>query len=142
MPAIRAHSSLALNRDLIEWNYWDEKTIQQRGELLFKAAMQVWTGPNRHEHFAKVTGENGVQSSGNRSGLPDDGTVCEFTYAGEDYRGKIVDGQIVVEGFSAPFNTFSGASKAITKTSRNGWNDWYLDSGGGQRVLADDWRKS
>lgn len=142
MPAIRAHSSLALNRDLNSWDHWDEETIRQRGEILFKAAKRVWIGPNRSEGFAKKSRETDFQSSGARSGLPVDGTKCEFTYAGELYNGTIVGGQIKVDGFSATFSTFSGASRAITKTSRNGWNDWYLDLGDGHRVLADQWRKS
>ena len=142
MPAIRAHSSLALNRDLNEWNHWDEETIRQRGEILFKAAKRVWTEPIRHEAFIKVSGETDVKYSGARSGLPDDGTKCEFTYSGELYKGTIVDGQIIIDGFSSPFSTFSGASRAISRTSRNGWNDWFLDFGGGQLVLADQWRKS
>lgn len=143
MLAIRAHSSLALNRDLNEWNHWDEDTIRQRSEILFKVAKKVWIGPTRQEGFVKTSGETGdIAASGARSGLPDNGTKCEFTYGGDLYTGKIVGGQFLVEGFSVPFSTFSGASRAITKTSRNGWNDWYLDFGGGQRVLADEWRKA
>lgn len=142
MPAIRSHSSLALNRDLNVWNHWDEETIRQRGESLFKAAKQVWTGPARREGFVKTSSDNTSPTSSTRSGLPDDGTKCEFTYGGEVFSGSIVNGQIVVDGFSTPFSTFSGASRTITKTSRNGWNDWYLDFGDGHPVLADQWRKS
>ncbi|WP_458791606.1 hypothetical protein [Yoonia sp. MH D7] len=40
------------------------------------------------------------------------------------------------------FAKFSGASKAITKTSRNGSNDWYLEFHDGKKVLANAWRKS
>ena len=142
MPAIRAHSSLALNRDLNAWNYWDEETIRERGEILFRAAKKIWTGPTRQYGFSKVTNyANGV-SAGTRTGLPADGTKCEFTYGGKQYIGKIAAGQIVVDGFSETFSTFSGASKAITKTSRNGWNDWYLDLGDDQPLLAHDWRNS
>jgi hypothetical protein len=142
MPAIRAHSSLALNRDLNSWNHWDEETIQQRGEILFKTAKETWAGPVRQGGFVKATGHSNDAVGGVRSNLPDGGTKCEFTYGGELYIGKIVAGQIVIDGFSEPFSTFSGASRAVTKTSRNGWNDWYLVFGDGQRLLADDWRKS
>jgi hypothetical protein len=88
------------------------------------------------------SGETIDGSGGARTGLPDDGTKCEFTYSGELYTGKIVDGKINVDGFDASFASFSGASRAITKTSRNGWNDWFLNFGDGPRVLADQWRKS
>jgi hypothetical protein len=142
MPAIRSHSSLALNRDLNVWNHWDEEAIRQRGESLFKAAQQVWTGPTRSEAFMKTSSDITSPSSSTQSGLPDDGTKCEFTYGGEVFSGSIVNGKIVVDGISTPFSTFSGASRTITKTSRNGWNDWYLDFGNGHPVLADQWRKS
>jgi len=142
MPAIRAHSSLALNRDLNQWDHWDEETIRQRGEILFTAAKLVWSGPIRDENVKEGSQEDAMAQSGTRSGLPDDGTQCEFTYNGELYRGNILDGEIVVGGFNSSFKTFSGASRAITKTSRNGWNDWLLDFGDGHRVLADQWRKS
>ena len=139
MPAIRAHSSLALNRDLNEWNHWDEETIEQRAEMLFKAAKRIWISPIRDEGFSKTVE---VNSSGSRSGLPEDGTRCEFTYSGEVFRGIIKNAQLVVEGQNTPFSTFSGASRTITRTSRNGWNDWYLDFGDGHLILADSWRKS
>lgn len=142
MPAIRAHSSLALNRDLNAWDHWDQETIQRRGEMLFRAAKRVWAGPSRKEGFMRDASEIVVGSSGARSGLPHNGTKCEFTYGNKLYKGTIVDDQMVIDGFSAPFRTFSGASRAITKTSRNGWNDWSLDLGDGRRVLADQWRKS
>lgn len=142
MPAVRAHSSLALNRDLNGWNHWDEETIRQRGEMLFKAARRVWSGPIRQEGFAKDLDGEIESANGSRSGLPDDGTKCEFTYGGQVYRGVIDKGQLVVDGHSAPFSTFSGASRAITRTSRNGWNDWYLEFGNGDKILADSWRKS
>jgi hypothetical protein len=141
MPAIRAHSSLALNRDLNEWNHWNEDTIQQRAEMLFKAAQRVWIAPLRQEGFSKVSNTANDSKSVSQSGLPEDGTRCDFTYGGQLYRGIIENGQLVVEGYSTPFDTFSGASRAITRTSRNGWNDWYLDFGEGQKTLADSWRK-
>lgn len=142
LPAVRAHSSLALNRDLNEWTHWHEETIRQRGEILFKAAKRVWTGPIRDEGFRNFVDETDVGNNGERPSLPGDGTKCEFTYSGEVFKGTIHDGRIIIDGFDSSFSTFSGASRAITKTSRNGWNDWFLDFGDGHRVLADEWRKS
>jgi hypothetical protein len=142
MPAVRAQSSLALNRDLNVWNHWDEETIRQRGERLIDAAKRIWTSPTRHEGFFKNTGKFNDVTERTRSELPSDGTKCEFTYGSVLYIGKIFDSRIILDGFSIPFSTFSGASKAITKTSRNGWNDWYLCFGDGQRLLAGEWRKS
>ena len=142
MPAVRAHSSLALNRDLNGWSCWDEETIRQRGEVLFKAAKSIWTGPIRKDGFIAVTGNFGSSITNARTELPKDGTKCAFTYGHKKYVGEIVAGVIVVDGFNENFSTFSGASKTITKTSRNGWNDWYLEFEDGEKILADQWRKS
>ena len=45
LPAVRAYSSLALNRDLEQYDHWDEETIQHRGAALFKIAQQIWPNP-------------------------------------------------------------------------------------------------
>lgn len=142
MPAIRAHSSLALNRDLNAWNHWDEDTIRQRGEMLFKEAQKIWLAPQRKDGFVKTSEGLAGMTTEVRKGFPKDGTKCDFTYGETIYRGEIVSGSIVLAGVSEQFGSFSAASKHITKTSRNGWNDWYLDLPNGQRMLADHWRKS
>lgn len=142
MPATRAHSSLALNRDLNVWNHWDEDTIRQRGEVLFIAARKIWFAPQRKANFVKISenSKNGISAP--RKDFPANGTKCEFTYGDTVYRGQIVSGAIVLDGVTEQFGSFSAASKHITKTSRNGWNDWYLDLPNGQRMLADQWRQS
>lgn len=45
LPAVRAHASLALNRELNAFDKWDEETIAQRGAALFEVARKVWSGP-------------------------------------------------------------------------------------------------
>lgn len=142
MPAIRAHSSLALNRDLVAWSSWDEKAIHERSEKLFKVAQRIWEAPRRREDFNKVKVGQRSEVVGARSGLPADGTRCEFSYGGRVLQARIENGAIAVEGYSESFRSFSAASRAVTKTSRNGWNDWYVTLAGGQRMLADEWRKS
>lgn len=141
MPAIRAHSSLALNRDLNAWNHWNEDTIRERGEALFLAALKIWAGPKRTAEFNIAENQASGLPMDTRRGLPEDGTTCEFRYGGQLYTGTIVAGQIALEGVTETFSTFSGASKAITKTSRNGWNDWIIDLGDGTKLLADEWRR-
>ncbi|MCY4261154.1 MAG: HNH endonuclease family protein, partial [Rhodobacteraceae bacterium] len=142
MPDIRSHSSLALNRDLDRWDHWDEETIRQRGEILFNAAKRVWAGPIRRDGFGAVSGDTDAGHGGTRHDLPENGTECEFTYRSQIHRGRIENGKLSVEGYGTPFGTFSAASRAITRTSRNGWNDWYLDFGDGRKILADEWRKN
>ncbi|WP_295190750.1 DUF262 domain-containing HNH endonuclease family protein [uncultured Brevundimonas sp.] len=45
MPAVKAHASLALNRELQSFDEWDEDTIARRGAALFEVAREVWKGP-------------------------------------------------------------------------------------------------
>jgi len=46
MPAVRAHASLALNRELNTFDgHWDEETILKRGQALFEVARKIWRGP-------------------------------------------------------------------------------------------------
>lgn len=54
MPAVRAHASLALNRDLHSYDHWDEETILQRGKALFDVARKVWRGPLEREKTLAV----------------------------------------------------------------------------------------
>jgi hypothetical protein len=49
MPAVRAHASLTLNRELSAFDHWDEETILRRGEALFEVARRIWRGPMDRE---------------------------------------------------------------------------------------------
>jgi hypothetical protein len=49
MPALRAHASLALNRELNAFDQWDEETILMRGQALFEVARKIWRGPLERE---------------------------------------------------------------------------------------------
>lgn len=72
--------------------------------------------------------------------LPD-GTLCRFSYKYQRFEGKISNGRLVIAG-KGSFTTFSAASDALTRTSRNGWKDWELQLPGTSRwFFADDWRK-
>ena len=74
-------------------------------------------------------------------GFPPEGTLCRFTYKGNNYNGQIKNGQFVVQDYGS-FSSFSAASVAISNTSRNGWRDWELRiPGSNQWQLADIWRK-
>ncbi|SMQ85911.1 Protein of unknown function [Devosia lucknowensis] len=136
MPAVRANSSLALNRELKDYDDWNEETISARGLALFGIAKKIWAAPTRGEDQTALS-----DLAGEGMKFPADGTDCKFTYAGVTYTGTIQNGHLVVEGIERPFATFSGASKTITRTNRNGWNDWYLRDEMGGWVLADDWRQ-
>jgi hypothetical protein len=136
MPAVRAHSSLALNRELIEYEDWNEETISIRGMALFGTAKKIWIAPTRGVDQSAM---NDLVGDGVK--LPPDGTECKFTYAGVGHSGTIRKGHLIVEGIAQAFTTFSGASKTITRTNRNGWNDWHLRDPMVGWILADDWRR-
>lgn len=136
MPAVRAHSSLALNRELADYDDWDEETISARGMALFGNAKKIWVAPTRG---ADQSALNDLAGEGVK--LPPEGTECKFTYAGVTYAAAIREAHLVVEGIDRAFATFSAASKTITRTNRNGWNDWYLRDAFGGWTLADDWRQ-
>ncbi len=74
--------------------------------------------------------------------LPD-GIKCSFIYNDRKFLGKITEGRVRLEGVPGEFTSFSAASKAVTGTSRNGWQDWQLYfPEEGKWTLADDWRRS
>ena len=73
--------------------------------------------------------------------FPPSGTACRFNYRGEEFNGFIENGKLNINQFGT-FDSFSGASVEITKTSRNGWRDWEIRLPGAQEwVLADIWRR-
>ena len=73
--------------------------------------------------------------------LPQNGSKCKFVYKGHEYKGDIRFGQLVIPKYGK-YNSFSGASKDITKTSRNGWIDWEIQLPNSSNwILADSWRK-
>ena len=140
MPALRAFTALALNRELQEFELWDESTIRRRGAALFELARTIWSAPKRPQALIHGVNEDSSLISG-RSPLPPNGSHCRFTYSGNEYMATIVDGAIVIPGIEGRHGSFSAASKAVSGTSRNGWNDWYIQEQGRGWSLANDWRK-
>jgi hypothetical protein len=134
LPAVRAYSSLALNRELNAFDAWNEETIDVRGMSLFRKAINIWASPMRTELAGLGSAEESIS-------LPPNGTMCKFTYARKQYTGMIKDGGLIVDGIETPFSTLSAASRSISKTNRNGWNDWYFRDTDGQWILANDWRQ-
>ena len=140
MPAVRAFTALALNRELSDFELWDESTIRRRGAALFELARTIWSAPNRVQAATPgVDGEFPLVSGTNA--LPSNGSHCRFTYAGNEYTATVVDRAVVIPGIEGRHGSFSAASKAVSGTSRNGWNDWYIQEQGRGWVLANDWRK-
>ncbi len=134
MPALRSHSSLALNRDLNHFDIWDEQSIAERGHSLFKAACRIWIAP-------EISLDREIEPDSFAPGLPPNGTACRFSYVGRRYEGRIENGLLVVEGVERQFGSLSAASRFITRTHRNGWNDWYFQRDEGGWLRANDWRR-
>ena len=134
LPALRAHASLALNRELNEFDHWDEACANKRGAMLFEIGRRLWAAPQEvktdYPEFGRF-GENG--------NLPKEGTACRFQYGGAMYQGMVKNRKLEVEGIDGTYTSFSGASVAVTQTSRNGWNDWELEGREGW-ILSDLWR--
>ncbi len=140
MPALRTFTSLALNRELQEFELWDEPTIRRRGAALFELARTIWAAPKRAQPLVRGVDEDFLLISG-RNVLPPNGSRCRFTYAGNEYTATVVDGAIVITDVEGRHGSFSAASKAVSGTIRNGWNDWYIQEQGRGWILANDWRK-
>ncbi len=134
MRSVRSNSSLALNRELNSYDAWNEETIAERGASLFDVALKIWAAPARDHDIMAV-----MEPLTNW--LPVDGTCCRFTYSGTTYHAQVRDRALVVDGKTGSFASFSGASKAITDTNRNGWNDWHIARDEGDWMLADEWRR-
>ena len=134
MRAVRSHSSLALNRELNDFEVWDEGAIKQRGKALFQVAKSLWLPPAKNEAVHLIQAD--------RHGLfPAHGTHCKFRYANKEFEGIVEGRTLRVNGFDEPFKSFSAASRAITQTQRNGWYDWLIADTEGRWTLADDWRR-
>lgn len=139
-PAIKANTALALNRELGAFDHWEENTIQERGVALFEVARDIWAPPQRAE-IADAGKNIATDWATVPTPFPTNGTKCRFAYSGKEYSGEITDGALIVEGVDRKQTSFSAASKAITGTSRNGWNDWYINVEGAGWVVANEWRK-
>ena len=127
-------ASLALNRELNDFAHWDEDYVNKRGTALFEFARRIWAPPleikSDFPEFGRL-GENG--------NFPTEGTKCRFVYDGKTYVGLVKNRKIEVENIEGSYMSFSGASVAVTQTSRNGWIDWELEGRDGW-ILADLWR--
>lgn len=44
---LREHSVLKLNQDLVDYEEWNEGTIEKRGQQLANAVLQIWPSPER-----------------------------------------------------------------------------------------------
>src|SRR5690606_10926497 len=140
MPELKKFTALTLNRELCEFEAWDESAIRRRAAALFEWASKIWSAPQRSQTISRNFEGESTQTLGTNS-LPPNGSLCRFTYAGIEYTGTVIDQAIVIQGIAGRHGTFSAASKAVSGTIRNGWKDWYIQEPGRSWMLADDWRR-
>jgi len=142
MPAVRANSTLSLNRNLSKFVTWDEETILRRGGELLDLAKEIWSPPMEQQQTAEYDNNTNADTFNKISKMPPNGTVCSFIYFGKTFSGLISDNYIEIHGIDGRYKSFSSASKAVTNTSRNGWYDWVLKlPGTSLEILADQWRR-
>lgn len=97
VPAIKANTALAFNREPGAVDHWDEKAIQERGEALFEIARGIWVPPQRAEIEGAGKG-TAADWTILLTSFPKGGTKRRFFYSGKLYTGKIFDGALAVEG--------------------------------------------
>lgn len=63
LPAVRAHAALTLNRELHAYTEWNEETIKERGENLFRTAVDIWRGPMSKEEIEEFEAATDTEPS-------------------------------------------------------------------------------
>jgi hypothetical protein len=134
LPALRAHASLALNRELNGYDHWDEDCIGKRGTELFDIARKIWNPP-----LEVVTAFPELGRYGENGNFPKEGTACRFEFNGKTFEGTVKNRRMEIAGIDGSHTSLSSASSAVTETTRNGWRDWELKGRDGW-VSADVWR--
>ncbi len=114
------------------------KTCHPRDQRAVEEFQRYWSNLT-HNYSPEKT-----RRGSKRRSLPPDGTKVKFERGGWCYSGSIVDREIdITKNHTGRYKSFSEASKAITNTSRNGWNDWYIQlSDESDWILAKIWRDS
>jgi hypothetical protein len=143
--ALKKHSVLRLNMEVIEHEAWDEQLIRERTARMTESILSLWPVPAGHKGLVHVPASVGGEL-----------TVLDlinggFLEAGQRLRGRgkakdaiaivLPDGELEVEGVR--HKTPSGAGRAARGRGVNGWWFWQdPTSGMTLRQLANDYRAS
>jgi hypothetical protein len=144
--ALQAHDVLMLNRVLLQQAQegWNDESIEARTAQLIDAVIEVWPVPDGHRstatHATNRHKRKIVIADLISAGLLDEGATLHARGKGVAERIAIVlpDGALDVDGVRHA--TPSGAARAVTGTSVNGWWFWLVDRKSG-RCLRDLWRE-
>lgn len=131
--ALNQHCVLMLNRRLLDHCHdaWDDEQIRKRGERLIDILLEIWPVPEGHrvamtrtEHRPERKVEVADLIS---AGMIDEGAIlyARGRRPGDLTATVLPDGALEVSGVR--YVTPSGAAKATTGGSVNGWTFWLLD---------------
>jgi len=140
-PELVKHDVLKLNQRLLEMAdaSWSESKIRSRTEEMITAILEIWPVPEGHvTGFGQSTPKSSPRvtlADLISAGLLDSGTTI---YARSAFDSKpatlLPDGRLDVDGET--YDSPSGAAKAVTGKSTNGWWFWRLEPGS-RRSLSD-----
>jgi hypothetical protein len=144
--ALDSHSVLMLNRHLLEMapDSWADEMIALRADGLIDAALSIWPVPTGH-HSTEARVERRPSRRVDladliAAGVLAEGVTLHARRANVADRTATVlsDGVIDVDGVR--HLTPSGAAKAVSGTSVNGWWFWLVDPNS-RRSLRDVWKE-
>ena len=144
--ALQGHDVLMLNRRLLEQaqDGWDENHIGARTERLVDVITEVWPVPEGHKSRAERIERRPTRkielADVMAAGLLEEGATLYARRRRVAGRTATVlsDGALDVDGIR--YSTPSGASRAVSGTSENGWWFWLVDPKN-KRSLHDLWRE-
>lgn len=144
--ALHGHDVLMLNRQLLRQGEdgWDDQRIRDRTDRLIDAIIEIWPAPEGHTSQIQASERLPARSVELAdllaAGLLGEGATLHARGRRSAGRTATVlpDGELDVDGirYSSP----SGAARAVTGTSVNGWWFWLLEPNS-KRSLRSLWRE-
>jgi hypothetical protein len=143
--ALQSHDVLMLNRLLLEQagDAWDDEHIRIRTDQLIDVITQVWPVPEGHKSQAgrieRRPTRRAELADVMTAGLLEEGTIlyARRRRVADRTATLLSDGALDVDGVR--YATPSGAARAVSGTSENGWWFWLVEPKSG-RSLNDLWR--
>ena len=144
--ALHGHDVLMLNRRLLEnaKDGWDVEHIRARANRLVDVIIEIWPVPEGHKSQTERVERRPMRklelADVMAAGLLEEGATLYARRRRLAGRTATVlsDGALDVDGVR--YSTPSGASRAVSGTSENGWGFWLVDPKS-KRSLHDLWRE-
>ena len=144
--ALQSHDVFMLNRQLLEQakDGWDDEHIRARTEQLINVITEIWPVPEGHqsrtERIERRPTRKVELADLMAAGLLEEGATlyARRRRVAERTATVLSDGALDVDGIR--YSTPSGASRAVSGTSENGWPFWLVDPKS-KRSLNDIWRE-